>query len=215
MKKNFVRVMLFGALTLTVSTTVTSCKDYDDDIKGLQEQVDNIKSTNPVSTEDMNAAVDKASKELKDQLAKLEKLVNDPSSETSLTQQIAALEDALKTAVVENAKDLAGKLVTAQNDLKTLKEALGGDAYIAQLKSKIEALESAKTTMQALIDAEAAYLKDKDLSGYKNTGFGAYVNQAILDVTDGKGIADYVNNAVKTGVGSVLKEVNEYISENF
>ena len=35
MKKNFVRVMLFGALTLTVSTVVTSCKDYDDDIKGL------------------------------------------------------------------------------------------------------------------------------------------------------------------------------------
>lgn len=72
MKKNFVRVMLFGALTLTVSTTVTSCKDYDDDIKGLQEQVDKITSTSPVSTEDMNAAVDKASKELKDQLAKLE-----------------------------------------------------------------------------------------------------------------------------------------------
>ena len=31
-----------------------SCKDYDDDIKGLQEQVDNIKSTNPVSTEDIS-----------------------------------------------------------------------------------------------------------------------------------------------------------------
>ena len=45
MKKNFVRVMLFGALTLTVSTVVTSCKDYDDDIKGLQEQVDKITST--------------------------------------------------------------------------------------------------------------------------------------------------------------------------
>ena len=42
MKKKFVRVMLFGALTLTVSTVVTSCKDYDDDIKGLQEQVDKI-----------------------------------------------------------------------------------------------------------------------------------------------------------------------------
>ncbi len=29
MKKNFVRVMLFGALTLAVTTTVTSCKDSD------------------------------------------------------------------------------------------------------------------------------------------------------------------------------------------
>ena len=47
MKKKFVRVMLFGALTLTVSTVVTSCKDYDDDIKGLQEQVDKITSTSP------------------------------------------------------------------------------------------------------------------------------------------------------------------------
>ena len=52
MKKKFVRVMLFGALTLAVSTTVTSCKDYDDDIKNLQEQIDKVTSTNPVSTED-------------------------------------------------------------------------------------------------------------------------------------------------------------------
>ena len=47
MKKKFVRVMLFGALTLAVSTTVTSCKDYDDDIKNLQEQIDKVTSTNP------------------------------------------------------------------------------------------------------------------------------------------------------------------------
>lgn len=60
MKKNFVRVMLFGALTLAVTTTVTSCKDNDGDIKNLQEQIDKITSTSPVSTEDMKAAVDAA-----------------------------------------------------------------------------------------------------------------------------------------------------------
>ncbi|WP_294554573.1 hypothetical protein [uncultured Bacteroides sp.] len=216
MKKNFVRVMLFGALTLAVTTTVTSCKDNDDDIKNLQEQIDKITSTSPVSTEEMNAAVDKASKELKEQLAKLEKLVNDPSSETSLTQQIKDLESALETAVGKDAEDLAGKLVTAQTDLANLKKALGGDDYIKGLKKKIDDLESAKATMQALIDAEAAYkLDNKDLSGYKNTGFGAYVNQVILDATNGKGIAGYVDNAVKTGVGTVLKDVNEYLSANF
>ena len=52
--------MLFGALTLAVSTTVTSCKDYDDDIKNLQEQIDKVTSTNPVSTEDMKAAISSA-----------------------------------------------------------------------------------------------------------------------------------------------------------
>ena len=208
--------MLFGALTLTVSTAVTSCKDYDDDIKGLQEQVDKITSASPVSTEDMNAAVDKASKELKDQLAKLEKLVNDPSSETSLTQQIADLQEALKTAVGENAKDLAGQLATAQNDLAVLKKALGGDDYINGLKKKITDLETAKSTLQNLIDAEAAYQNNKDISGYKNTGFDAYVNQAILNAIDEKGsIAIYVDKVVKTAVATVLADINTYLSENF
>lgn len=216
MKKNFVRVMLFGALTLAVSTAVTSCKDYDDDIKGLQEQVDNITSTSPVSTADMNAAVDKASNELKEQLAKLEKLVNDPSSETSLTQQIADLKEALETAVGADAADLAGKLATAQNDLNALKAALGGDDYINGLKSKIEALETAKTTLQNLIAAEAAYQKDNDVSGYKATGLSAYVNAEILAaIAENGNIAVYVDNAVKTAVGTVLADVNTYLSENF
>ena len=34
MKKNFVRVMLFGALALATVTYV-GCKDYDDDIDNL------------------------------------------------------------------------------------------------------------------------------------------------------------------------------------
>ena len=45
MKRKFVKVMFFGALALSTVTYV-GCKDYDDDVKGLQEQIDNI---NPVS----------------------------------------------------------------------------------------------------------------------------------------------------------------------
>ena len=43
MKKKFVRVMLFGALALSTVTYV-GCKDYDDDIDNLQEQVNANKS---------------------------------------------------------------------------------------------------------------------------------------------------------------------------
>ena len=39
MQKNFVRVMLFGALALATVTYV-GCKDYDDDIDNLQTQID-------------------------------------------------------------------------------------------------------------------------------------------------------------------------------
>ena len=42
MRKKFVKVMLFGALALTVSASFVGCTDYDDDIKNLQEQIDNI-----------------------------------------------------------------------------------------------------------------------------------------------------------------------------
>ena len=47
MRKKFVKVMLFGALALTVSASFVGCTDYDDDIKNLQEQIDNINKKEP------------------------------------------------------------------------------------------------------------------------------------------------------------------------
>ena len=44
MNKKYLSVILFGALMLGTTGTFTSCKDYDDDINNLQEQVDGIKS---------------------------------------------------------------------------------------------------------------------------------------------------------------------------
>ena len=38
MKRKFVKVMFFGALALSTVTYV-GCKDYDDDISGLQGQI--------------------------------------------------------------------------------------------------------------------------------------------------------------------------------
>ena len=57
MKRKFVKVMFFGALALSTVTYV-GCKDYDDDVKGLQEQIDNINQKGAdVTTEAMNAAI--------------------------------------------------------------------------------------------------------------------------------------------------------------
>lgn len=116
MKKNFVRVMLFGALTLAVTTTVTSCKDYDDDIKGLQEQVDNIKSTNPVSTEDMKAAVDAATKALEKKVKDLQDLVDGKVTATDLEAKIKVLEDKLAAGD----KTVADALAAAKTELTEL-----------------------------------------------------------------------------------------------
>ena len=43
MKKSFIKVALFGVLAITAANFV-GCTDYDDDIKNLQGQVDELKS---------------------------------------------------------------------------------------------------------------------------------------------------------------------------
>lgn len=40
MRKKYLSALMFGALLLASAGTFTSCKDYDDDIKGLQTQID-------------------------------------------------------------------------------------------------------------------------------------------------------------------------------
>ena len=40
MNKKILSALLLGALTVTSTGTLVSCKDYDDDITNLQEQID-------------------------------------------------------------------------------------------------------------------------------------------------------------------------------
>ena len=42
MKRKYFSVLLMGALSVATMSTVTSCKDYDDDISNLQKQIDDI-----------------------------------------------------------------------------------------------------------------------------------------------------------------------------
>lgn len=53
MKKNFVKVMLLGALAFSTTVSFVGCKDYDDDIDNLQEQID----ANKQSIKDVEAAI--------------------------------------------------------------------------------------------------------------------------------------------------------------
>ena len=44
MNKKFLSAILFGAMLATSAGTFVSCKDYDDDIKNLQTQIDTNKT---------------------------------------------------------------------------------------------------------------------------------------------------------------------------
>ena len=54
MRKKYLSALLFGALLFASAGTFTSCKDYDDDIANLQEQVDAVK----VSLQELQNLVD-------------------------------------------------------------------------------------------------------------------------------------------------------------
>ena len=213
MKKNFVSVMLFGALTLAVTTTVTSCKDYDDDIKGLQEQVDNIKSTNPVSTEDMKAAVDAATKALEKKVKDLQDLVDGKVTATDLEAKIKELEGKLAAGD----KTVADALAAAKTELTELINGKASQATVDAINRDIEALKGMKTTLQALIDAENKFIANpEDLSGFENTSFDKFINQSIINALNDKGenkgaIAQYVITTVQAGVASNGKALNEHI----
>ena len=44
MNKKFLSTLLMGALFIASVSVFTSCKDYDEDIQNLQQQVDGLKS---------------------------------------------------------------------------------------------------------------------------------------------------------------------------
>lgn len=58
MKKKVLNSLLLVVLAMVATTTMFSCKDYDDDIKGLQEQIDeNKRNINQINSLITNGSV--------------------------------------------------------------------------------------------------------------------------------------------------------------
>ena len=210
--------MLFGALTLAVTTTVTSCKDNDGDIKNLQEQIDKITSTSPVSTEDMKAAVDAAKTELQTKVTNLESQLKDKETAIkTLEENIVKLKEDLAKGEGVDVVALAKKLAESENELVTLIKA--NDQTIKDLNASVKELNDMSGILDKLVAAEKNYKNNNgDLSGFYDTSFDKFINQSIInaleDESDSKGaIAEYVITAVQGAVASNGKELNDRIAK--
>ena len=95
MNKKYLSVILFGALMLGSTGTFTSCKDYDDDINNLQEQIDKLATKEDMEAKlsQMQAAIDAAKATAEDALAKAE-AAGDSKEIEALKARVQALEDA-------------------------------------------------------------------------------------------------------------------------
>ncbi len=169
MKRKFVKVMFFGALALSTVTYV-GCKDYDDDVKGLQEQIDNINQKGAdVTTEAMTTAIKSAIAGLQSQLD----AIASKADKTAVEELKSTVRD-LQTAVDGKASQadltaLSGKLTEAIDKVNTSIDSKVGAAK-DELQAKIdklqEDLENADQDAAAAVAAELVKVRQelKDLN---------------------------------------------------
>ena len=125
MRKKYLSALLFGALLFASAGTFTSCKDYDDDIKNLQEQVDGL-----ATKDDMEA-----------KLSQMETAVNDAK---------ATAEEALEKA---NAAGDADKIAELETRIADLEKVLGDiDAMKEEIQNALDdQIANFRTEMEELI----------------------------------------------------------------
>ena len=191
MNKKFFTAFLFGAAVLASTSTFVSCKDYDDEISDLQEQ---INSANQLHATKAELAA-----------AKSELTAAYQAADAELSAAIAALKTASEAADAE----LQNKL-TAEVERATAKEAV--------LEAKIAALEDADTKLQALIDGLEANKVDRTTFSDTVTEIYAKISECsqtcatnLANAVQALEAADTELKAQITALGVELREADQIL----
>ena len=154
MRKKYLSALLFGAILVTSAGTFTSCKDYDDEIAGLQEQVDALKGKTTVSPEEMQTAVSDAISALETKLNQAIAGKADAAEVTELISTVAALQELV------NSNDAANKeeIEALKAKIETLSAAV--NAIPGDLNTTLEDLKKHKTEVEAAIAEINAQLEE-------------------------------------------------------
>ena len=140
MNKKFLSVTLFSALMIGATGTFTSCKDYDDDIKNLQEQIDGQNGLSAKIT-----AVESSISNLQSAQSGLQSEIAAAKNEASKAA-LAAQEAAIAAAKAELEKVKAELQEADKAGIATIEEKL------AEVSGRIQALEQFKTTTEATLE---------------------------------------------------------------
>lgn len=181
MRKKFLSAFLLGLLTLGATSTMTSCKDYDDDISNLQGQIDKLDKDLAGKLADLKSSYDQQLSALGTQIssaqAQLQAAIDTKADKTTvaaLTDRVVNLETAkaaieARLVVIEadiqslkdtkadkaevNAKvlEIEGNIASLTGDVTDLKETIKTLATKGELQDAIDAYKQADTTMEATL----------------------------------------------------------------
>ena len=199
MKRKFVKVMFFGALALSTVTYV-GCKDYDDDVKGLQEQIDKINAKEPgVSTEAMNSAIQSAVASLKSQLETAISGKADNASvqalQTKVNELVAALEGKADASKITELVNQISALSTEVNNVKgSLDEAK------TKLQEQIAKLETQIAELKKQIGSEEGGGETPE-----DTSMRDQLNKLIDDLAAAQNELTRLDQATKNNASEITK----------
>ena len=191
MKRKYLSALLMGVLTLSSVSTFTSCKDYDDDINSLQEQVNKAALSSDV--EALKTQVNNAASSAQNAATKAEEALTKAGANATEIATVKAL-------ATKNGTDVAKALTDAAN------------AATAASNAATAASNAADAAKAAQDSANAALTKiaglDKEL---KNLALNAQSHVTATQLKNSlDSLSDVINKATSDSIANLTKIVNGY-----
>ena len=202
MKRKYLSALLMGTLTVASMSTFTSCKDYDDDISNLQEQIDKLATADQLSQKvsELQALISSNKSDitsLQSELAKKTTLdeVKAVLADYATKEYVDGADATLKAAIdaLETGKvaelEAAVKAAQAAAD-KAAADAEKANAEIVETlkklatKAEVEEVQNAANTAIAAVESKNAEALEKAQAAILETLKGYATTQDLKDVAD-------------------------------
>ena len=184
MKRKYLSALLMGVLTLSSVSTFTSCKDYDDDINSLQEQVNKAALSSDV--EALKTQVNNAASSAQNAATKAEEALTKAGANATEIATVKALATKNGTDVAKALTD-AANAATAASNAATAAATAQDSANAALTKIAGMDKELKKLALNAQSHVTATQLKNS------------------LD-----SLSDVINKATSDSIANLTKIVNGY-----
>lgn len=202
MRKKILSALLLGLVTVASTSTFVSCKDYDDDVKNLQDQITTNDTNLKKLVEDkialVNAEIEKTNKAISDAEEACK------AADKKLQEQI----DAANKAITDgDAKTLAAAKKAVEDAMVTVSTTYATKAELEKAQKDLTAAyEKADEALNNKIDAkvEELVLADKALDDA--------VNKAQKRADDAYTFAEAINNDLKANYAT-KKELSDAVTK--
>lgn len=232
MRKKYLSALLFGALLMTSAGTFTSCKDYDDEINNLQEQIDKKASLEELQKQisTMQSDISSAKAEAEAAKAKAEEaLAAAKENAGGLTEEEVQAMIAKAEADIQTQIDKLAKLTDVDAKIAALKEELSSgfvssedltalSEKVSDLNSQLNELIGGRLT--SLVFAPTTYIDGIEAIKFATLKYTPWTNLLAdkadgtteVTINDGKAVAEYHVSPSSVSLSKI--ESLEFIANN-